>query len=459
MIGWEMFLASRMIDESDEYRLIPRRVLLGSLLQFDPKMKIVGGGHVYGPQATAVGTYIYTLISGRCPIDPMPESITDQWNAQKVGYEMAWRVSNCQTRAPGFKVMPSDRTRHTIDFTTAENITVQFMMKPISTVTVSIKTDNPAISSVSPQTLIFTPDNYNIPQSISVRVAKGAKSGSNVNISYKTSSDDEVYGDLVDNWLYKVNSPPKANNLEAKAHSGKIGAITLTGSDIDEETLSYSIEKKPTNGTLNISPQGVAAYTPNKGFTGTDSFTFKTHDGYQYSQPGTVKISVSTPSLYGTNLLQNGSAELIPFSKYSWKEIKGKWQQKPHGNDGLYTFGVTDGKEAELIQNINIKVFANSIKTGKQSFKFSGYIDKSNDTVYAIVEFIDTSGKVLLSCNSSEYMSKGKSRSALKLFESTQYAPPQTSIIRFRLISNNTGRGKANGGRFDKLKLEALKSK
>ena len=453
--GWEMFLANNMITELSDFRLIPRRILLGSLLQFDPKMKIVGGGHVYGSQATSVGTYIYTIISGRCPMDPKPNEITAQWHAQKTGYEMAWQVANCQTRAPGFKIMPSTNTKHTLDYKITEDMKVQFLFKPKSAVSVTINSDKPSLVVISSQSLTFTPDNYNIPQTLSLKAASSAKAGSEINIKFNTVSEDEVYNELNDSWRYNINTQPLANQIKVKATSGKITAITLKGSDQDEEILTYSVDKAPVNGSLTVSPGGVAAYTANKGFTGIDTFTFKTHDGSVYSEPASVTITVAKASLYDSNLLQNASGELSPFTKYSWVEAQGKWQQKTNAAQGIYALGVAEGNNAELIQNVDISVFSEAIKAGKQSFKISGFVDKSNDDVRAIIEFLDADQKVLLRSDSTDIMSKAKSRSALKLFETTQTAPVQSASIRFRLLSINK-RGRGNGGRFDDLKLVAI---
>lgn len=457
--GWEMFLANLMLKESADYRLIPRRVLLGGLLQFDPDMKIVGGGHVYGPQATAVATYIYTLISGRCPVDPQPAEISAQWHAQKTGYEMAWHVANCQTRAPGFKVMPSNNSRHTLDPEKAEDMTVQFIFKPKKPVTVMIECDKPSVSSLSRQSLIFTPENYSTPQTVSISAVPGAKAATEVNISFKTVSEDEVYNGLLDNWQYHINSPPLANEQKVQVFSGQTAAVTLTGSDKDEEILSYSLDKEPARGSLTVNPEGVAAYTPEEGFTGTDTFSFKTHDGSVFSKAATVIISVKKPGMYNFNLLRNAGGELSPFSKFSWVETKGKWQQKDNAAEGIFTFGVLEGKEAELTQEVGVSSYAKDIKSGRQSFKISGLIDKSNDTVNAVIEFVDAAQKVLLSCDSDKFMTNAKSKTSLKAFECTQAAPPLTAVIRLRLISKNTGRGQSNGGRFDDLKIEALEPK
>ena len=70
-------------------------------------------------------------------------------------------------------------------------------------------------------------------------------------------------------------------------------AITLTGSDVDGDDLSYRVVTTPTHGTLGgIAPNLV--YTPDANFTGSDSFTFVVNDGTDDSEEVTVSIMVTS---------------------------------------------------------------------------------------------------------------------------------------------------------------------
>jgi hypothetical protein len=48
-----------------------------------------------------------------------------------------------------------------------------------------------------------------------------------------------------------------------------------------------------TNGSVVINPDNTVTYTPNAGFTGTDTFTYTANDGTADSAPATVTINVS----------------------------------------------------------------------------------------------------------------------------------------------------------------------
>jgi len=49
----------------------------------------------------------------------------------------------------------------------------------------------------------------------------------------------------------------------------------------------------PSHGSVTLNSNGFFSYTPNAGFTGTDSFTYKANDGRLDSPHGTVTIRVS----------------------------------------------------------------------------------------------------------------------------------------------------------------------
>ncbi|WP_372798719.1 Ig-like domain-containing protein, partial [Pontiella sp.] len=74
--------------------------------------------------------------------------------------------------------------------------------------------------------------------------------------------------------------------------------ITLTGSDADNgpESLTYEVVDLPTNGVLNTDSLPQVTYTPNAGYEGMDTFTFKVNDGLLDSEPAAVLIKIKTPT-------------------------------------------------------------------------------------------------------------------------------------------------------------------
>lgn len=63
-------------------------------------------------------------------------------------------------------------------------------------------------------------------------------------------------------------------------------------SDPDGDSLSASVVRRPTNGTLTLAANGSLSYTPDQRYTGTDSFTYEATDG-SLNDTATVTITVT----------------------------------------------------------------------------------------------------------------------------------------------------------------------
>ena len=85
---------------------------------------------------------------------------------------------------------------------------------------------------------------------------------------------------------------PVAYGQSVTTAAGQPLVVTLTGADPDSLPLSFGALLFPTGGTLSGYFPNII-YTPNPGFSGTDSFTFVASDGFQDSPPATVRITVS----------------------------------------------------------------------------------------------------------------------------------------------------------------------
>jgi hypothetical protein len=70
--------------------------------------------------------------------------------------------------------------------------------------------------------------------------------------------------------------------------------ITLAGTDIESDPLTYAIVTNPSNGTVTL-VDNKATYVPTSDFFGSDSFTFKVNDGTEDSPvAATVSITVTS---------------------------------------------------------------------------------------------------------------------------------------------------------------------
>ena len=89
------------------------------------------------------------------------------------------------------------------------------------------------------------------------------------------------------------NDVPLASSQTVTTEEDQAVAITLSGSDVDGDSLTYSIVSQPSNGSLSGSGNS-RTYTPNASYNGSDSFTFRTNDGIVNSSTATVTITVSS---------------------------------------------------------------------------------------------------------------------------------------------------------------------
>jgi M6 family metalloprotease-like protein len=106
-----------------------------------------------------------------------------------------------------------------------------------------------------------------------------------------------------------TNRPPVADNQAVTTHQNIPQAITLTASDPDGDTITYSIVTNPSAGTLSSlnPPAGTVTYTPNTNYFGPDSFTFMATDsGGADSNTATVSIVVKgVPNCDGATIVGN----------------------------------------------------------------------------------------------------------------------------------------------------------
>ena len=90
------------------------------------------------------------------------------------------------------------------------------------------------------------------------------------------------------------NQAPTANAQSVTVTGNTPKLITLTGTDPNNDPLTFSIATNPTHGTLSgFNPAtGEVTYTPAANYAGPDSFTFTVNDGTTESAPATVSITV-----------------------------------------------------------------------------------------------------------------------------------------------------------------------
>ena len=88
-----------------------------------------------------------------------------------------------------------------------------------------------------------------------------------------------------------VNDPPSADAQSVRLDEDQSATITLTGSDVDLEGLTFSVSSQPANGSLTGAPPNLT-YTPDADFNGSDAFRIIASDASTSSAEAEVTLSI-----------------------------------------------------------------------------------------------------------------------------------------------------------------------
>jgi chitodextrinase len=139
---------------------------------------------------------------------------------------------------------------------------------------------NPAhgsLSGTAPNVTYIPTGNYNGPDSFSFRANDGLTNSNTAAVTITVAS---------------VNDSPVSGNQTVAAVEDTAKVITLAGSDVDGDPLTFNIVSAPTKGTL-TGIGAVHTYTPTANYSGSDSFTYRVNDGTVNSATATVTINIA----------------------------------------------------------------------------------------------------------------------------------------------------------------------
>jgi hypothetical protein len=172
------------------------------------------------------------------------------------------------------------------------------------------------------------------------------------------------------------NIAPVANAQSVQTDMNVPKALTLTGSDANNDPLTYALVTNPSNGVLTGTPPNVT-YTPNNGFVGVDGFLFRTNDGTANSNNAPVTITVAgntapTANSFSVQVTQNSNKSIT---------LSGS----DADNDPLAFFVVTNPANGALTGTApNLTYTPTNGYSGADSFTYKandGAIDSSAATV------------------------------------------------------------------------------
>lgn len=164
------------------------------------------------------------------------------------------------------------------------------------------KVTNPSHGSVtfnSNGTFTYTPSaNYYGTDSFTYRVHDGTAWGNTATVSIT---------------VHSVNDAPVASNGTKSTNEDTAATGTVTASDTEGSSLTYSVVTGPSHGSLTLNSNGSYSYTPDANYHGADSFTYKANDGTDDSNTATVSLTVNSvndaPVRVSTPTLADGTED------------------------------------------------------------------------------------------------------------------------------------------------------
>ncbi len=114
-------------------------------------------------------------------------------------------------------------------------------------------------------------------------------------------------GDGIPDHLAVDNMAPVAgnDNFQTAINQAVSGNLTTNDSDPDNDELTFTPTpvSGPTNGTLTINPDGTFTYTPNAGFSGTDTFVYQVCDDGNPALCANAEVSIIIDPVFGQDLI------------------------------------------------------------------------------------------------------------------------------------------------------------
>jgi hypothetical protein len=139
-----------------------------------------------------------------------------------------------------------------------------------------------------------------------VRAPDAVAAGGNGVYAYSWSGSSvfpsQTY-DAANYWVDVVFSPVLARDDQYASTAGEVLSVPAPGllsNDVDAggTALVASLASPPLSGTVSVSPDGAFVYTPNPGFAGVDSFTYRVASVGGQSATARATIIVTSPTAY-----------------------------------------------------------------------------------------------------------------------------------------------------------------
>ena len=260
-------------------------------------------------------------------------------------------------------------------------------------------------------TVTYTPDaQYNGPDSFTFKVNDGTSDSNTATVSITVTA---------------VNDAPTAAAQSLSSNEDDPKVIVLSGSDLDDNALTFSIVTGPVNGSLGLigTPDCTAVntctatvtYTPNANYNGPDSFTFKVNDGTVDSNVATVSITVLPVNDVPTAAAQATStnedtAKVITLSGSDPEDSNLTFSIVTGPTNGSLGAVGTPDCTATNVCTATVTYTPDAQYSGPDSFTFKvndGTVDSNTATVSITVNPVNDAPEITLSGSTPSYTENG----------------------------------------------------
>ena len=218
--------------------------------------------------------------------------------------------------------------------------------------TVLTQPKNGTLSGTAPS-LSYSPNaNYSGSDSFSYKANDGAADSNTATVTITVNA---------------VNDKPEVANQSVDVDEDGSVSITLSGSDEEGDSLSYTVLTQPKNGTLSGTAPSLS-YSPNANYSGSDSFSYKANDGAADSNTATVTINVikkeEDEPVLSLSKAEYRQGEVIevsfsggPGNAKDWVGIykEGELNEDDDILEWLYVDGTEEGNEAKTEGAVSVE--------------------------------------------------------------------------------------------------------
>ncbi len=127
--------------------------------------------------------------------------------------------------------------------------------------------------------------------------------------TYTLSDDTLINTGTVNITVNAVNDAPVANAGTASGDEDTVINGSVSASDVDGDTLTFSLNAAAAHGLVEMDTDGTFSYTPDANYNGADSFTYDVSDGNGGVETQTVTLTVNAVNDAPT--MSNGAAVAV----------------------------------------------------------------------------------------------------------------------------------------------------